>query len=85
MKSVTTKDKDGNDVETVFDKEPEVEIDTSKKVGEDDRIIINTNTPDVTVMDGDTLTYCMRYYSTALNKTELNYKAIDKFRRRARI
>lgn len=85
LKSVTTKDKDGNDVETVFDKEPEVEIDTSKKVGEDDRIIINANTPDVTVMDGDTLTYCMRYYSTALNKTELNYKAIDKFRRRVRI
>ena len=68
LKSVTTKDKDGNDVETVFDKEPEVEIDTSKKVGEDDRIIINANTPDVTVMDGDTLTYCMRYYSTALTK-----------------
>ncbi len=85
LKSVTTKDKDGNDVETVFDKEPEVEVDTSKKVGEDNRIIINANTPDVTVMDGDTLTYCMRYYSTALNKTELNYKAIDKFRRRARI
>ena len=85
LKSVTTKDKDGNDVETVFDKEPEVEVDTSKKVGEDNRIIINTNTPDVTVMDGDTLTYCMRYYSTALNKTELNYKAIDKFRRRVRI
>lgn len=85
LKSVTTKDKDGNDVETVFDKEPEVEVDTSKKVGEDDRIIINANTPDVTVMDGDTLTYCMRYYSTALNKTELNYKAIDKFRRRVRI
>ncbi len=85
LKSVTTKDKDGNDVETVFDKEPEVEVDTSKKVGEDNRIIINANTPDVTVMDGDTLTYCMRYYSTALNKTELNYKAIDKFRRRVRI
>ena len=78
LKSATTKDKDGNDVNTTF-QDPKVKVYPNRDVTDENRMVIDMNAPNLTVMDGDTLTYCIRYYSIGLNDTQLNYKVTDTF------
>lgn len=78
LKSATTKNKDCDEVKTEF-AQPEVKVDTSRNVNDENRFTINMKAPDLTVMDGDTLEYCMRYYSIGSNSTVINYKAEDEW------
>lgn len=75
---ITTKNAKGETIEKKLT-EPSVSVNTNVAVGKEGRFTYNLNASNPTVMNGDILTYCIRYYSIGENTTCLTYDLEDKF------
>lgn len=75
---IITKNAKGETIEKKLT-EPIVSVNSNVAVGNDGRFTYNLNASNPTIMDGDILTYCIRYYSIGENTTCLTYDLEDKF------
>ncbi len=78
LHKIITKDAEGKTIERELT-EPIVSVNNNIAVGEKGRFTYNLNASNPTVMNGDILIYCIRYYSIGENSTCLTYSLEDKF------
>ncbi len=57
--------------------QPTATIDESIPVGDPDRISIDNKVPELAVMNGDKITYGIRFYNVGKNSIKLDYSVID--------